>query len=113
VERIIVYFLKRTMTEFVNFPAVDVKANAYANATVQCCAVQRRTEQLIAYCIGSEGPGREIGAITPREIVTLGNLYVSDERAGARVAELQCSLPRFGSPVAPRRTFASTIIIPP
>lgn len=92
-------------SKFVNFPAVDVKANVRANATFgrfSAAAVQRRTEQLIAYCIGSEGPGREIGAITPREIVTLGNLYVSDERIERAGRRTRCSLCR-GSVLPSRR----------
>lgn len=90
------------MTEFINFSASDAKANTRAERDIRAGSMFRRRKegrgQLIAYRIGSGSPGREIGAITPREIVTLGNLYVSTwTRASrcARVAEL-CS-PRFGS----------------
>lgn len=53
--------------------------------------------------VSEAGPGREIGAIIPREIVTLGNLDVSDERTDqTRVAELSDSPLRIASPAAPR-----------
>lgn len=87
------------MTEFINFSASDAKANTRAERDIRAGSMLRRRKegrgQLIAYRIGTESPGREIGAITSREIVTLGNLYVSRWTRESRCAEL-CS-PRFGS----------------
>lgn len=79
------------MTKFINFPAADAKANACArtrrsSGSAQLRRVKKDGAINCSYRIGSESPGREIGAITLGEIVTLGNLYVSG-RAGTRLSQ--------------------------
>jgi len=63
-----------------------VKEGGVVVVVVMVVVVAAHDTQLIAYRIGSESPGREIGAITRREIVTLGNLRVSGRASGRHAA---------------------------